>query len=188
MASREAAYGTIWRPFASPRFIHVSFDINNAPVSSGAWNASKTIIKLPWKLRTCARVRRTVCAQINRMESHSKQSTWRGVGIEGIKKKEKRGGRWGMGRGGETETEQQKQWRWGDFYRWWNQEICIVWEWCGWMAAIRTLLRCSPNTENWKWASWWHSGRYNNTLCALCVHVHHTFQTVVTRVKRGNEL
>lgn len=91
MASREAAYGTIWRPFASPRFIHVSFDINNAPVSSGAWNASKTIIKLPWKLRTCARVRRTVCAQINRMESHSKQSTWRGVGIEGIKKKREEG-------------------------------------------------------------------------------------------------
>lgn len=91
---------------ASPCFIHVSFDINNAPVSSGAWNVSKTIIKLPWKLRTCARARRTVCAQINRMESHDKQSTWQGSRNGGNKKKEeKRGGRWGMGRGGETETE-----------------------------------------------------------------------------------
>lgn len=100
MASREAAYGTIWRPFASPRFIHVSFDINNAPVSSGAWNASKTIIKLPWKLRTCARVRRTVCAR----KPHGKSQ----------QTKHLMGSRNGRNKKGEEGREVRDGQRWGD--------------------------------------------------------------------------
>lgn len=89
----------------SPHFIHVSFDINNATVSSGVWNASKTIIKLPWKLRTCARVRHTVSAQITAWKVTANKALDRGAEMGEIKKKE--GGRQGMGRGEETETEQK---------------------------------------------------------------------------------
>ena len=69
----------------SPHFIHVSFDINNASVSSGAWNASKTIIKLPWKLRSCARVRHTVSAQITAWKVTANKALDRGAEMGGIK-------------------------------------------------------------------------------------------------------
>lgn len=155
MALREAAYGTIWRPFASPRFVHVSFDINNAPVSSGAWNTSKTIIKLPWKLRTCARARRTVCAQINRMESHGKQSTWRGAGMGGIKK-EKRGGRWRDGQ------------RWGD-----RDRITKAATAGGFLQMMKTRdLHCV-------WAMWT-DGSHQNALQMLSKHTKLKVSIMVT--------
>ena len=74
----------------SPHFIHVSFDINNASVSSGAWNASKTIIKLPWKLRSCARARHTVSAQITAWKVTANKALDRGAEM-GRNKKKKRG-------------------------------------------------------------------------------------------------
>lgn len=71
----------------SPHFIHVSFDINNALVSSGVWNASKTIIKLPWKLRTCARVRHTVSAQITTWKVTANKALDRGAEMGEIKRR-----------------------------------------------------------------------------------------------------
>lgn len=72
----------------SPHFIHVSFDINNASVSSGVWNASKTIIKLPWKLRSCARVRHTVSVQITAWKVTANKALDRGAEMGEIKKRE----------------------------------------------------------------------------------------------------
>lgn len=71
----------------SPHFIHVSFDINNASVSSGVWNASKTIIKLPWKLRTCARARHTVSAQITAWKVTANKALDRGAEMGEIKRR-----------------------------------------------------------------------------------------------------
>lgn len=76
----------------SPHFIHVSFDINNASVSSGAWNASKTIIKLPWKLRSCARARHTVSAQITAWKVTANKALDRGAEMGRNKKKREREG------------------------------------------------------------------------------------------------
>lgn len=70
----------------SPRFIHVSFDINNAPVSSGVWNTSKTIIKLPWKLRSSARRRHTVSAQITAWKVTANKALDRGAEMRDIKR------------------------------------------------------------------------------------------------------
>lgn len=71
----------------SPHFIHVSFDINNASVSSGVWNASKTIIKLPWKLRSCARARHTVCAQITTWKVRANKALDRGAEMREMKRR-----------------------------------------------------------------------------------------------------
>lgn len=71
---------------ASPHFIHVSFDINNASVSSGVWNASKTIIKLPWKLRTCAKERHTVSAQITACKVIANKALDRGAEMGEIRR------------------------------------------------------------------------------------------------------
>jgi len=81
----------------SPHFIHVSFDINNASVSSGVWNTSKTIIKLPWKLRSCARVRHTVSAQITTWKVTANKALDRGAEMREMKggREEKDGQRWG---------------------------------------------------------------------------------------------
>lgn len=87
----------------SPHFIHVSFDINNASVSSGFWNASKTIIKLPWKLRSCARVRHTVSAQITAWKVTANKAHDRGAEMGEIKKRE----------GGEGWAEVKRQ-RWNN--------------------------------------------------------------------------
>lgn len=76
----------------SPHFIHVSFDINNASASSGVWNASKTIIKLPWKLRSCARVRHTVSAQITAWKVTANKALDRGAEKGEIKRREVRDG------------------------------------------------------------------------------------------------
>ena len=88
----------------SPGFIHVSFDINNAPASSGVWKASKTIIKLPWKLRSCARVRHTVSAQITTWKVTANKALDRGAGM-GVKRGE--GGRGGEGGEGRAEVRRQ---------------------------------------------------------------------------------
>lgn len=72
----------------SPHFIHVSFDINNASVSSRVWNTSKTIIKLPWKLRSCARVRHTVSAQITTWKVTANKALDRGAEMGEIKGRE----------------------------------------------------------------------------------------------------
>lgn len=79
---------------ATPRFIHVSFDINNASVSSGAWSTSKTIIKLPWKQRSCARARHTVSAQITAWKVTANKALVRGAETGGEEKGEE-GGREG---------------------------------------------------------------------------------------------
>lgn len=71
----------------SPHFIHVSFDINNALVSSGVWNASKTIIKLPWKLRSCARARHTVYAQITTWKVRANKALDRGAEMREMKRR-----------------------------------------------------------------------------------------------------
>lgn len=70
----------------SPHFIHVSFDINNASVSSRVWNTSKTIIKLPWKLRSCARVRHTVSAQITTWKVTANKALDRGAEMGEMKR------------------------------------------------------------------------------------------------------
>lgn len=77
-----------------PHFIHVSFDINNASVSSGVWNASKTIIKLPWKLRSCARVRHTVSAQITAWKVTANKALDRGAEMGEIKRGREGGEGW----------------------------------------------------------------------------------------------
>lgn len=62
------ARGTIWPCTYFLISYMLRFNINNSSVSSSVWIASKTIIKLPWKLRPPAKMNHTVSARTEKAQ------------------------------------------------------------------------------------------------------------------------